>query len=133
MGRRGGMSEFMPVADIPGDERLDEELAGGGLLMGAGMGAGTALLRAGVVSGGRAEAEAISALAGAIWPFACAKAGYAVSVTLRAISAKYSRFRNGKTFMGLFISASSIQSYSTASYAIAISSRAASSYNLLTL
>ena len=133
MGRRGGMSEFTSVADIPGDDgldgALDEELAGGGLLMGAGM----ALLRAGVVSGGRAEAEAISALAGAIWPFACAKAGYAVSVTLRAISAKYSRFRNGKTFMGLFISASSIQSYSTASYAIAISSRAASSYNLLTL
>jgi hypothetical protein len=39
------------------------------------MGAGTALLRAGVVSGGRAEAEAISALAGAIWPFACAMYG----------------------------------------------------------
>lgn len=123
------MSEFMPVADIPGDERLDEELAGGGLLMGAGM----ALLRAGVVSGGRAEAEAISALAGASWPFVCAMAGYAVSATLRAISVKYSGFRNGKTFMGLFISASSIQSYSTASYAIAISSRAASSNNLLTL
>jgi hypothetical protein len=123
------MSEFTSVADIPEDDGLDEELAGGGLLMGAGM----ALLRAGVVLGGRAEAEAISALAGVSWPLACAKAGYAVRETLRAISAKYSRFRNGKTFMGLFISGSSIPSYSIASYAIAISSRAASSYNLLTL
>lgn len=123
------MSEFISVADIPGDEGLDEGLAGGGLLMGAGM----ALLRAGVVSGGRAEAEAISALAGAPWPFACAMAGYADRETLTAISAKYSRFRNGKTFMGFFISGSSIPSYSIASYAIAISSRAASSYNLLTL
>jgi hypothetical protein len=123
------MSEFISVADIPGDEGLDEELAGGGLLMGAGM----ALLRAGVVLGGRAEAEAISALAGASWSFAWAKAGHTDSETLRAISVKYLGFRNGKTFMGLFISGLSIQSYSIASYAIAISSTAASSYNLLTL
>ena len=118
------MSEFVSVADIPGEEGLEEGLAGGGLLMGAGM----ALLRAGVVSGGRAEADASNDFA-----WACAKAGYAVSETLTAISAKYSRFRNGKTFMGFFISGSSIPSYSIASYAIAISSRAASSYNLLTL
>jgi hypothetical protein len=132
------MSEFISVADIPEeeelDEGLDEELAGGGLLMGAGM----ALLRAGVVLGGRAEAEAISALAGATWSFTCATAGYADSEALRAISVKYLGFRNGKTFMGLFISGLSIQSYSIASYsiasyAIAISSTAASSYNLLTL
>jgi len=129
MGRRDGMSEFTSVADIPEDEELDEELAGGGLLMGAGM----AVPWDGVVLGGRAEAEAISALAGATWPSACAKAGYAVRETLRAISAKYLRFRNGKTFMGFFIIGSSIPSYSIASYAIAISSRAASSYNLLTL
>jgi hypothetical protein len=123
------MSEFISVADIPGDDGLDEELVGGGLLMGAGM----ALLRAGVVLGGRAEAEAMSALAGVTWSFAWAKAGHADSETLRAISATYLRFRNGKTFMGLFISGLSIPSYSIASYAIAISSTAASSYNLLTL
>ncbi len=127
------MSEFTSVTDIPEEEELDdgldEELVGGGLLMGAGM----ALLRAGVVLGGRAEAEAISALPGATWPFSSAKAGYAVSAVLRAISVRYLGFRNGKTFMGLFISGLSIQSYSLASYSIENSSRAASSYNLLTL
>lgn len=104
-----------------------------GAAMLEGIDAGMALLCAGVVLGGRAEAEAIRALAGANWPFAWAMAGYAVSETLRAINVRYSRFRNGKTFMGFFISGLSIPSYSIASYAIAISSRAASSYNLLTL
>lgn len=97
------------------------------------MGAGIALLRAGVVLGGTAAAEAKTELALLL---ACADTGRAPtnaesdadSDRLRAIRARYLGFQSGKTFMRLFISRSSIPSSSIASY-----SRAASSYNLLTL
>ena len=114
------------------------------------MGAEVALVRAGVVFGGIADAEAniprdpgfVGEDAGwvsfkvfawlEIWVGLWAKAGHTLRLAdsdrLKAISARYLGFQSGKTFMRLFISCSSIQSSS-----IAAEARAASSYNLLTL
>lgn len=118
-----------------------EEAEGGRLFSGAGV----ALLRTGVVFGGIAEADARVTLAGRLGAEAAtaeddtdfwAKAGafkVASSDRLQAIKAGYLAFQSGKTFMRLFISRSSIPSYSSTASSSTASSRAASSYNLLTL
>ena len=97
-----------------------------------------ALLRAGVVFCGIADAEARAVAAGCL--LACAAAGNDICIAsgadndrLKASRARYLGFQGGKRFMRLFISCSSIPSYAFAACAIAPHPRAASSYNLLTL
>ena len=82
------------------------------------MGAGMALLRAGVVFCGMDEAEARAELVMGCLLLCAAVAGPASctdrcadSDRLKAIRARYLGFQSGKTFMSLFISCSSIQSY----------------------
>ena len=97
-----------------------------------------ALLRAGVVFCGIADAEARAVASGCL--LTCAATGTDICIDrcadsdrLKAISARYLGFQSGKRFMRLFISCSSIPSYTLAACAIAAYPRAASSYNLLTL